>query len=945
MSGTGLSTRYVVGEDVDVAALADLAHADGNFIVSNGTTWVVESGNTARTSLGLGTGDIVEFSGLKLGTDEYLSFGNDDRKLWAHSNDFYIKSLVHGGNLWLQAETEAGVTRGMKFDPDIPRLELGFGIDLLIEATGKLTDGTNELTVANIKAAYDHLTGTVHTELDAWIDDVTLANGGAITTPGDISGKNITASSTTFPVLDVIRTVAGAYMRGGVRIERVIPAASGSNDEGTGIYFKTENDAGDSTFAGIIGGVLSDVTDGAEIGRLIFNASWQGDDPYDRAQMTLTATSASVADLVVTGDISCDDFTCDDLVCDELVTTDVASNLIPDTSGAYDLGSSQKKWQDLFLSRNLSDGTNSLTVANIKTAYDWGDHSAGGYQAQGDVLDDLKTLGANAADSEFLVGTGAGALAWESGATVRTSLGLTIGTDVQAYDAFLLDIANLTDPGADRILFWDETANDIVWLTLGTNLSITDTTLNAAAGGDVARTGSSTDNKIARWHSTTATIQTSLPSIDDNGNIILAAAGDGFCWDLVNNYIYHPSANGGILVYSDGPVRFIPQNDASNDYLEVEWGTPVASNIGLVCSGSHFYIHNATAASNIYLQTASGSVVINDSWTAAGQTCADLGTVTLGALGAGVTQAEWDAAYTHVSNDGSDHSFIDQSVVVAGTPQFANLGVGTAASANAIIYAIKTFTSADTVLAINGSITNTYAAGAPIKNTSGLVFTANYTPALTGNLVLAGGGVYASDVTAVANNATAHDLTIPELVGIRGKAQIINSGGGNTTVTKAYALIARTAGNADTIGTNYGLLVEDAAQGSTNYAIYTAGASSDSYLEGDISAQDVTDRASEGGAKAWGGTQREALDAICKVKSNYGHVGEAGLPTFALRTVVEQRPTGEVMIMTLPDGEKEERIVTEPIELPARSLGAMVTVLTEAVKELNVRVVQLEKAA
>ena len=33
-------------------------------------------------------------------------------------------------------------------------------------------------------------------------------------------------------------------------------------------------------------------------------------------------------------------------------------------------------------------------------------------QTQGDVLDDLNTTGANAADNEILVGTGAGALAW-----------------------------------------------------------------------------------------------------------------------------------------------------------------------------------------------------------------------------------------------------------------------------------------------------------------------------------------------------------------------------------------------------------------------------------------------------------------------------------------------------------------------------------------------------
>jgi len=52
-------------------------------------------------------------------------------------------------------------------------------------------------------------------------------------------------------------------------------------------------------------------------------------------------------------------------------------------------------------------------------------------QAWGAVLDDLNTLGANSADSEFLVGTGAGALAWESGATARTSMGVGTGDSPQ----------------------------------------------------------------------------------------------------------------------------------------------------------------------------------------------------------------------------------------------------------------------------------------------------------------------------------------------------------------------------------------------------------------------------------------------------------------------------------------------------------------------------------
>ncbi|KKK56941.1 hypothetical protein LCGC14_3059480, partial [marine sediment metagenome] len=50
-----------------------------------------------------------------------------------------------------------------------------------------------------------------------------------------------------------------------------------------------------------------------------------------------------------------------------------------------------------------------------------------GFQAQGDVLDDLNTLGAVGANSEFLVGTGAGTLAWENAATARTSLGVGTG--------------------------------------------------------------------------------------------------------------------------------------------------------------------------------------------------------------------------------------------------------------------------------------------------------------------------------------------------------------------------------------------------------------------------------------------------------------------------------------------------------------------------------------
>jgi hypothetical protein len=64
-------------------------------------------------------------------------------------------------------------------------------------------------------------------------------------------------------------------------------------------------------------------------------------------------------------------------------------------------------------------------------------------------------------------------------ATMRTTLGLAIGTNVQAYDAELAQIAALADPNADRILFWDDSAGAYTFLTVGTGLTITGTSLDA----------------------------------------------------------------------------------------------------------------------------------------------------------------------------------------------------------------------------------------------------------------------------------------------------------------------------------------------------------------------------------------------------------------------------------------------------------------------------------
>lgn len=89
----------------------------------------------------------------------------------------------------------------------------------------------------------------------------------------------------------------------------------------------------------------------------------------------------------------------------------------------------------------------------------------------------------------------------------------------------LVDIRSLSDPGADRLLFWDDSAGAYTHLTLGTNLSITGTTINAASG--LSGLGS-TDNAILRADGTGgSTAQGSGAIIDDSGHIGVAGGGVG----------------------------------------------------------------------------------------------------------------------------------------------------------------------------------------------------------------------------------------------------------------------------------------------------------------------------------------------------------------------------------------------------------------------------------
>jgi hypothetical protein len=99
--------------------------------------------------------------------------------------------------------------------------------------------------------------------------------------------------------------------------------------------------------------------------------------------------------------------------------------------------------------------------------------------------------------------------------SIVAGTGLTGGGDIttsRTLNVSLLGLEFLLDPAADRIAFWDDSAGTFAWLTVGSGLSITGTTLTAAGGG------------TATWGGITGTLsdQTDLQTALDGKQDVVA---------------------------------------------------------------------------------------------------------------------------------------------------------------------------------------------------------------------------------------------------------------------------------------------------------------------------------------------------------------------------------------------------------------------------------------
>lgn len=160
-----------------------------------------------------------------------------------------------------------------------------------------------------------------------------------------------------------------------------------------------------------------------------------------------------------------------------------------------------------------------------------------------------------------------------SGSPITTSGTITVGA---------------VDPGADRIVFWDDSAGKLTYLTLGTNLSITGTTINVTGGGtgDVVGPASATADGVALYDGTTGKLIKDGPTvaqikqIDQNSQsaaytLVLADAG---------KHILHPSAdttgrtftipaNSSVAFPVGTAVTFVNQNGAGSVTIAITTDT------------------------------------------------------------------------------------------------------------------------------------------------------------------------------------------------------------------------------------------------------------------------------------------------------------------------------------------------------------------------------------
>ena len=144
--------------DAELTAIAGLATTDGNIIVGNGSTWVAESGATARTSLGLTIGTNVQAYDAGLQSISGLTT-SANQMIYTTGSDIYATTGLTAAGRAILDDADASAQRttlGLAIGTDVQAYDAGLlsiaglttSANQMIYTTGSDTYATASLTAA-----------------------------------------------------------------------------------------------------------------------------------------------------------------------------------------------------------------------------------------------------------------------------------------------------------------------------------------------------------------------------------------------------------------------------------------------------------------------------------------------------------------------------------------------------------------------------------------------------------------------------------------------------------------------------------------------------------------------------------------------------------------------------------------------------------------------------
>lgn len=214
--------------------------------------------------------------------------------------------------------------------------------------------------------------------------------------------------------------------------------------------------------------------------------------------------------------------------------------------------------------------------------------------------------GLTPADGAFIIGDGSN-FTTESGATARASLGLTIGTDVQAYDAQLADIAGLSPTDGNIIIgdgsnFVLESGNTArTSLGLGTGDTPTFNGLNAGSA-KITALGTPTADTDAATKAYVDTQVASANQLSELTDVNITSAGDGamLLYDTGNSE-WIDNVMSGDATMTDGGVITLTDGNSTRTNLGLAIGSDVqaydaglADIAGLTPTDGHIIVGNGS---------------------------------------------------------------------------------------------------------------------------------------------------------------------------------------------------------------------------------------------------------------------------------------------------------------------------------------------------------------